>query len=204
MKIAHILPESIKFPLTKHNGRYMWVKNFLEEMSKGSSLEIVVYCNKESIFENKNIQVVGLDNPGDNKDENNKNLFIKALEDKSIDLFHSHFDNLHYEVGHLTDKTILFTQHWQLTEETINLCHSYKGKNIFAVPATAFQASINTKNEIPSKKYIHYGVNLDLFKFNNSERNNKLIFIGRIAQHKGVIEAAQIAINTSSELDILP
>src|SRR5260221_8340211 len=202
MNIAHVVPESIKFPLTKHNGSYIWVDNFINKVSEHANTNIYIFCNAESSFQNKNIKVIGLENKSENHDENNSNLFKKALSYPNIDLYHSHFDNLHYQVASLTSQNILFTQHWKLTAETIEFAAKFHPENVFAIPVTKFQQNLNVENNIKTTENIYHGVDLTMFKPIYGERNNKFVFIGRIAKHKGVKEAVQIALNTGIKLDI--
>lgn len=51
----------------------------------------------------------------------------------SFDIYHSHFDNLQYSLGYLTNKPIVFTQHWWPYEQTVTAASRYPNTNIWAV-----------------------------------------------------------------------
>ena len=108
MNIAHVVPYSIKFPLTSHNGRYDWVLQLAAlQVKRGHT--VTIYCNPESNIDT--IRTIGINYATSDKEHNNLETFRAALRDNH-DIYHSHFDDLHYKVAHETTKQIVFTQHW--------------------------------------------------------------------------------------------
>lgn len=199
MKIAHILPASVIFPLSAHNGRYEWVLQLaLLQVKNGH--DVTVYCNQNARIDG--VRTKGIRHLTDDKKSNNKEVFRLALSDDS-DIYHSHFDNLHYEMSHETTKPIVYTQHWWPDENTIQLAQTTSSKNVWAVPPTNYMYEFDTNSGIQSKGFIYHGIDLELFQSSNEGKNRRLLFVGRISQQKNLDIALSTAQRTSVGLDII-
>jgi glycosyltransferase involved in cell wall biosynthesis len=202
VKIAHLLPASVRFPLSKHNGRYEWALRLARLQSAGGH-NVTVYCAPGSADES---QIIWKSNAIklDSKTENNTSLARMALSDNH-DIYHSHYDSLHYILGDETDKPIVFTQHWFPNQEISRAAKHNTKRNVYAVPPTEYMLQEDKRLGIFSLGAIHHGIDLNLFKpwSVKPSDNSRFIFIGRISPRKGVLEAAQIAHAAGVGLDIV-
>ena len=93
MRIAHLLPTSAVFPLVKHNGRYEWALR-LAKLQVASGHEVTIFAGNKS---GEGTVTWRTTEPSDaSKRERNLELLHLAFEDDSFDVYHSHFDSLHY------------------------------------------------------------------------------------------------------------
>jgi len=199
MNIAHIIPHSVVFPLKSHNGRYDWVHQLaLLQVKQGHT--VTIYGNPESYAEG--LSFSGITQATDNKKQNNIETFRLAFS-KNHDVYHSHFDNLHYEVAQETTKPIIFTQHWWPTEQTINLATTLNPENVWAVPPTNYMKSFDIDSKIQTKGYIHHGIDLTTFHNTKNEKNGRLLFVGRISPEKNLYIAITAANKAGVGLDIV-
>ena len=200
MKIAHVLPYSATFPLTVHNGRYEWVAQ-LAQLQSHQGHDVTIYCNPSSIL--KGVRIRGIKIVSEYNKENNKNTFLLALGD-SNDIYHSHFDNLHYELAHHTDKPIVFTQHWWPTDETVRLAQQFKPENVWAIPPTHYMHQFDLTCSIRTNGHIYHGIDLSSFNREGAlQRNGRLLFVGRISPEKNLDIAIRIAKKSKLGLDII-
>lgn len=98
MKIAHIIPHSVSFPLSAHNGRYDWVYQLATRQARQGH-SVTVYGGEHSFIENVKTESISELSP--DKKQNNIETFRLAFSHEH-DVYHSHFDTLHYEVAHET------------------------------------------------------------------------------------------------------
>lgn len=199
MKIAHILPASVIFPLGTHNGRYEWVLQLASLQAKNGH-DVTVYCNQNAHIDG--VRILGIRHLTDDKKSNNKETFRLALQDDR-DIYHSHFDNLHYEMSNETSKPIVYTQHWWPDENTIRLAQTTSTKNVWAVPPTNYMYKFDTNSGIQSKGFIYHGIDLELFHTSSTRKNGRLLFVGRISQQKNLDIALSTARRTGVGLDII-
>lgn len=199
MKIAHIVPYSIVFPLQVHNGRYDWVLQ-LVAMQVSAGHEVTVYCNpKSNIAE---AAVASITDPTSEKDVNNERLLRFAFSQEH-DIYHSHFDNLHYKFATETSSPIVYTQHYPPDDELVRISRLYPASNVWAVPPTKFMLGIDRHLGLQSKGHIYHGVNLKEFTRTKSQKNNRLLFVGRITPYKRIEVAIKVAHLTGMGLDIV-
>lgn len=203
MKIAHLLPYSAKFPLVKHNGRCQWVLRLATSQALAGH-EVTIFAAPRSYIQNSRLAWQSLPYSRGDKQANNYALMKQAFSDTTFDIYHSHFDTLHYNLNGDTIKPIIVTQHW-FPNNTIALASKScsEPSNIFVVPPTNYMATINKELGIPCEKPIHHGIDLQLFRPLDITPNNRLIFVGRITPQKGVLETIQIALKYNQELDIV-
>lgn len=201
MNIAHLLPASAVFPLRKHNGRYEWVLRLArQQVADGHTVTIYagVGSTDESAIIWRSIE------KRTDKLATNSALIQQALREKSHDVFHSHFDFLHYRHGDLTDKPIIVTQHWFPTTAFADEVTKNNTRNIVAVPVTHLMQQTNRKLGIPATAPIYHGIDLSLFHPNqDAMTTSRLLFVGRIHPGKGVDKAIRYAIAAGAELDIV-
>lgn len=198
MNIAHILPYSTTYPLKSHNGRYEWVRQ-LAELQVKQGHTVTIYCNPASRIDGLTFK--GISNAINDKKQNNIETFRLAFSE-NYDVYHSHFDDLHFEVAHETTKPVIFTQHWWPTERTIELASRNPG-NVWAVPPTRFMYEFDVQSGIQSRGFIYHGINLDIFKPTNSPKGDRLLFVSRIAPEKNLDIAIAAAKKAGVGLDIV-
>lgn len=200
MKIAHIVPYSITFPLKVHNGRYDWVLQ-LVNLQVSAGHDVTVYCNIDSHIDGVKIASIEQSASG-SKDTDNERLFMHALTGDH-DIFHSHFDNLHFKLASETSRPIVYTQHYPPNNETVRLNRLYPSKNVWAVPPTQFMLNVDKELGLQSQGHIYHGVNLKDFSETASQKNNRLLFVGRITPYKRVELAIEVARRSGVGLDIV-
>lgn len=199
MKIAHIIPYSVILPSTIHNGRYDWLLQ-LVELQNAVGHEVTIYCSPNSSIEFAKISSIPI--ATDDRSRNNDLLFEFALQHEH-DVFHSHFDWLHYKFSAATTRPIVYTQHYPPDRELIEHNKLRKSCNVWAVPPTEFMLNIDKKYGIQSKGYIHHGINLNEFNHAETKRNNRLLFVGRLTPYKHVEVAMEVAKISGLGLDIV-
>lgn len=199
MNIAHIVPYSVTFPLTKHNGRYDWVLQLARLQAKAGHA-VTIYCNPGSVL--PDLETKGIAQSYNDKTQNNIATFRLAFGNNH-DIYHSHFDNLHYDIGHETDRPIIFTQHWWPSDDTIKKAGAYKAKNICAVPPTRFMYDFDASVGIPTHGHIYHGIDLDFFKPQAVEPSRRLLCVGRITPQKHIEIAIATAKQSGLGLDII-
>jgi glycosyltransferase involved in cell wall biosynthesis len=203
MNIAHLLPGSASFPLKQHNGRYEWTLR-LAQLQATQGHNVTIYCGPSQPTAAPNLQFRSLTAPSGSHASDNLALWQLAFQQTDTDIFHSHFDSLHYAVAKQTTKPIVYTQHW-FPHTLIARAARDVGypSNVHAVPVTHYMAAEDKRLGIPSTLPIYHGIDLKLFAYSAAPRNNRLIFVGRIAPHKGVREAILYAKQADENLDII-
>lgn len=201
MNIAHILPYSARFPLTKHNGRYEWALRLAKRQSDDGH-DVTIYCGPSGLEESPRLCFDTIDTSLDRSEKNNHSLFIRAFGNKQHDVYHSHFDDLHYSLAKSTKKPIVVTQHWFPTEKIAHAAAS-RPTNVHTVPVTRYMSQENQRLGIPSSELIYHGIDLKLFGNQPRTPGDRLLFVGRIAPHKGVKELVETIALTDESLDIV-
>ncbi len=201
MKIAHILPASTIFPLTKHNGRYEWAIR-LARLQAMDGHDVVIYsgtnsCNSEPKIGWQTTKTIGV------KNVDNRNLFRSALSDPQIEIFHSHFDSLGGELADETNRPVITTQHWFPNAQIADNLNKNQSGNSIVVPVTNYMARKDSELGIKTSGVIYHGIDLDLFHPVDKPDSERMIFVGRITQGKGVREAVEYAIRAKAKLDIV-
>jgi len=200
VKIAHILPHSVRFPLLAHNGRYDWVLQLARLQAKNGH-DVTIYCHPDSELDN--IMTCGIPHASGNKDSNNIGTLRMAVR-HNHDIYHSHFDNLHYTLSeHELSQPVLFTQHWWPTKTTLALAKKNLHKNIWAVPPTRYMYEFDKESHVKSKGFIHHGIDLGKFTLKPVQQSHRLLFVGRISPEKNLEVALSIAEKTGLGLDII-
>lgn len=161
MKIAHLLPYTARFPLSKHNGRYEWALK-LAKIQATDGHQVTIYSSSSSSGEG-NIKWRSSEHNFANKHLNNIALIKTALQ-QNYDIYHSHFDFLHYFLADLTDKPMVATQHWFPDQKMGDAAKYNANQNVYAVPPTELMHREDKQLGIPGLGTIHHGIDLNLFK----------------------------------------
>lgn len=199
MKIAHIIPYSATFPLKSHNGRYEWVRQLaLLQVRQGH--EVTIYGNPASHSEG--LSFAGIPNSFEDKERNNIETFRNAFA-QNADIFHSHFDSLHFEVAHETAQPIVFTQHWWPNDQLLNTAMQNTHPNVWAVPPTKYMYEFDLRSGIQTKGHIYHGIDLSVFNPTTVEKNGRLLLVGRISPEKNLRVALSVAKKSGAKLDII-
>lgn len=199
MKIAHILPYSVTFPLLAHNGRYTWVLD-LAKLQTQAGHDVTIYCNPLSSV--SGVSIRGIKYPTALTKDNNINTFLLAFSEHH-DIYHSHFDNLHYEVAHNTTRPIVFTQHWWPMADTVSLATAYRGTNVWAVPPTHYMRDYDLSLGIQTKGTIYHGIDLSLFHQADIQKSGRVLSVGRISPEKNLETSIRVAKKANIGMDII-
>ena len=202
MNIAHLLPYSALFPLVKHNGRYEWALR-LARIQANQGHTVTIYAAPGSTEKGSTVAWKSIDESLHDKNANNIALMSLALSNPNHEIYHSHFDYLHYTLGNQTSKPIIFTQHWFPNQKIAEASKLSTAQNVYAVAPTFYMAKENERLGIKTLTTIYHGIDLDLFYPADNPTNNRLLFIGRITPTKGVREVVDIARAGNHMLDII-
>lgn len=200
MHIAHLLPTSAVFPLKKHNGRYEWALRLARaQVAEGHTVTIYAGVGSSDALP---IQWESIPDSSNSKKDRNIALLTKAFLNTSHDIYHSHFDSLHYLLGDQTEKPIIVTQHWYPTAEIADAVHYNTKKNVFAVPLTDMMKKEDERLGIPATRRIYHGIDLSLFH-PTGLWSDRFLFIGRVHPSKGIAQAIHYAKVAGVPLDII-
>lgn len=203
MRIAHLAPYSLTFPLKNHNGRYTWMLQ-IARAQIAAGHDVVIFAGPGS-HDDSAIQWRTLDKtPGLSNLENNRALIETAFLDPSIDIFHSHFDALPYTLAHRTSRPVVTTQHWFPTSAIGDVMRAAPShENFIAVPVTQLMAKTDDKFGIRRSDVIYHGIDLEKFTPEFSKKSDRFLFVGRITPQKGVKEAIELALQANIKLDLI-
>lgn len=200
MKIAHLLPYTVRFPLAKHNGRYEWALR-LARLQAADGHQVFFYSAPGSTDKSEIIWK-SIDARFPDRQSNNLELFSSAFCE-NYDIYHSHFDYLHYYAADKTRKPIVFTQHWFPDQRIAEAAQSGHTSNVMAVPASKLMSDRDDELGIKHSEIIRQGIDLRRFHPTANPTDGRLIFVGRVAPWKGVLEAVQMAKSAGQPLDIV-
>lgn len=199
MKIAHLLPHSATYPLKIYNARHEWALQLaLQQAKKGH--RVTIYCNPSS--NTPGVIIRGISHATDNRLQNNAKLVTLALSEEH-DIYHSHFDNIHYQLGHLTKKPIVYTQHWWPGHQTVNSATNYHQNNVWAVPPTRYMYNYDIACGIKTRGHIYHGIDTDFFTPLRAKKNGRLLSVSRISPEKNIEQSIEIAKRSGLGLDIV-
>lgn len=107
---------------------------------------------------------------------------------RSFDIIHSHLDWAGIVLGHATRTPTVCTFHGRLDRPFAAdlLAHARPG----LVAISNNQAS--THPDVPWAGVVHHGLTFDDAPF-NSDRDEGLVFVGRICEEKGIVDAIEVA-----------
>lgn len=205
-RIAEIIPLMTTIPPKKYGG----IELIAQELSLGfakKGYKIGVFCAKGSKLKEVNVDLIECSPFPTIEDlsQNRKfeiNEFLKVLSNQSnFDFFHFHFepivlnckvDNIEFNFLNFINKPILITFH--------NTTHIQEHIDFYKEHKNLWQYNyvFISKNQRESLKFfpnstiIYNGIDVKRFPFKN-EPGDYLLFLGRITDFKGILEAIQIA-----------
>lgn len=205
-RIAEVIPVMNTVPPKKYGG----IELIAQELSFGfakKGYKIGVFCAKGSQLKETNVDLIESSPYPSIEDlsQNRKfeiNEFLKVLSNQSnFDLFHFHFepivlnckvDNIEFNFLNFIKKPILVTFH--------NTTHIQKHIDFYKEHKNLWQydyvfISKNQKDPLkflPNSSVIYNGIDVERFTFKD-EPGEYLLFLGRITDFKGILEAIQIA-----------
>ncbi len=201
MNIAHVLPYSASFPLKKHNGRYEWALR-LAKLQADAGHDVTLYCGPSELAYS-GLKFETISTAFGNRHETNLALFQLAFRNPAHHIFHSHFDTLHYDAASATKQPVVVTQHWFPTEKIADAARQSTAQNIYVVPVTNHMKAADEALGVDCRDVIYHGIDLSLFSPHDKPERERLLFVGRIAPHKGVRELVMAVLNTEESLDII-
>src|SRR3989344_4176754 len=205
-RIGEVIPLMNTIPPKKYGG----IEVIVQELSLGfakKGYKIGVFCAKGSQLKETNIDLIESSPFPTIEDlsQNRKfeiNEFLKVLSNQSsFDFFHFHYepivlncevDNIEFNFLNFINKPILITFH--NTTHIQNHIDFYKEHKSLRQYNYVF-ISENHKKPLkffPNSTVIYNGIDVKRFTFTN-EQGDYLLFLGRITDFKGVLEAIQIA-----------
>lgn len=201
MNIAHLLPYSAKFPLKTHHGRYEWALRLARRQAEQGH-SVTIYASPDSFDEIMAINWQSHRGTFTKSYTNNIANILAAFQGGHHDIYHSHFDFLPYFLADTVREPIIFTQHWFPSADVAEAAKFNRTRNTLAVPVTKFMATEDKKLGIPAAEVIYHGIDLNRFRFSGKPRSDRYAFVGRVAPHKGVKQAVDLAVAAGLKLDI--
>lgn len=202
LTVAHLVPYSITFPLQHHNGRYDWLISTATRQAQ-NGLDVIIYSNPASQLDIPGITWRSVQGTFADSAAANSAILQQAFAAPDIDVYHSHFDNLHYTAAAVTKRSIVFTQHWWPGEETVALAAKYASPNVWAVPPTQYMYEFDIGHSIQTRGYIYHGIDLQTYRRTGEKKSDRLLFVGRIAPEKNLPTAIAAAKKAGLGLDII-
>src|SRR3989338_1650943 len=190
-RIAEVIPLINTIPPKKYGG----IEVIAQELSLGfakKGYKIGVFCAKGSQLKEANVDLI----------ESSPFPTIEDLsQNRNFDLFHFHYepivlncrvDNIEFNFLNFIKKPILITFH--------NTTHIGKHIDFYKVHKNLWQYNYVFISEnqraplkfFPNSSVIYNGIDIKRFTFKNGQ-GEYLLFLGRITDFKGILEAIQIA-----------
>src|SRR3990170_8036397 len=205
-RIGEVIPLMNTIPPKKYGG----IEVIVQELSLGfakKGYKIGVFCAKGSQLKETNIHLIESSPYPTIEDlsQNRKfeiNEFLKVLSNQSnFDLFHFHYepivlnctiDSIEFNFLNFIKKPILITFH-NTTHIQEHIDFYKEHKNLWQYDYVFI--SKNQKDPLkffPNSTIIYNGIDIKKLPFKN-EPGDYLLFLGRITDFKGILEAIQIA-----------
>ena len=201
MKIAHLAPATIAFPVKGDKGRWHLVSSLIRAQIKAGH-KITIFSNQKTRFPGaKLISVPPLwkDVPKNSKEiilwKKYATLLLLekaySMADK-FDIIHSHLNERHLFFAPLVKTPTIITQHWPLDKPTLEIYKNINQKNIWTVPISNSQKK-QGRGIVKYTKTVYNGINMSKFKYHPNPKDY-FVFLGRLHPDKGAhlaIEAAK-------------
>lgn len=208
MKIIQIAPIWEKVPPKKYGGVELIVSNITEELIKKGH-EVVLFATGDSKTRAKLFSVYPHSLCDSSITENKYYELLEIAqavefaEKQKFDIIHSHLLNTGLVFSKISKIPMIFTLHGDLdTEQNIpgqkEILSNYKDANFVSIS----NKQRNGASELNYIDTIYNGIDLNFFDFNKKPKDKYLIFLGRISDKKGPIEAIQIAQKAGVKLKI--
>lgn len=117
------------------------------------------------------------------------------------DVFQTHNVEFALPIGSLLNKKVVITLHNPITEELIEQIEKFNSPNIHFVTVSNTQ-KIPLSDKIQNVTTIYNGVELDLIPF-QAEKEDFLLFVGRLDRKKGADIAMRVAINNGYKIVVV-
>jgi len=190
MKVAILAPISWRVP-PRHYGPWERVVSLLTEGLVERGLDVTLFATADSITKAK---LVGICPRPYSEDPS---LDVKVWEclhisevferAEEFDLIHNHFDFLPLSYSKLIKTPVVTTIHGFSSERIVPVYKKYNGH--------VHYVSISNADRNPDLNYVatvYHGIPLEEFTF-REQKDDYLLFFGRIHHEKGTFEAIQIA-----------
>lgn len=199
MKVAILAPISWRVP-PRHYGPWERVVSLLTEGLVEQGLDVTLFATADSITKAKLVGVCPRPYSED------PTLDVKVWECLHIsevferadefDLIHNHFDFLPLSYSKLIKTPVVTTIHGFSSPRILPVYKKYNGH--------VHYVSISNADRSPELDYVatvYHGIPLDEFTF-REEKEDYLVFFGRIHHEKGVVEAIEVAKKAGMKLII--
>lgn len=190
MKVAILAPISWRVP-PRHYGPWERVVSLLTEGLVERGLDVTLFATADSVTKAK---LVGICPRPYSEDPS---LDVKVWEclhisevferAEEFDLIHNHFDFLPLSYSKLIKTPVVTTIHGFSSERIVPVYKKYNGH--------VHYVSISNADRKPDLNYVatvHHGIPLEEFTF-REQKDDYLLFFGRIHHEKGTFEAIEIA-----------
>lgn len=190
MKVAILAPISWRVP-PRHYGPWERVVSLLTEGLVERGLDVTLFATADSVTKAK---LVGICPRPYSEDPS---LDVKVWEclhisevferAEEFDLIHNHFDFLPLSYSKLIKTPVVTTIHGFSSERIVPVYKKYNGH--------VHYVSISNADRNPDLNYVatvHHGIPLEEFTF-REQKDDYLLFFGRIHHEKGTFEAIEIA-----------
>ncbi len=198
LKIAQLVPPWISVPPKKYGGTELIVSHLTEELIKRGH-QVTLFASGDSITRAKLISVCpkalyGVGIPWTDAFWpllHTSTAFEKA---KNFDIIHNHFHYFGLSFSSLVKTPVVTTYHGDFATAEKNPAKYQileKFKRNYFISISNLQRKF-TKVNLNFIATVYNGINLKEFKFNNKSQNY-LVWLGRITEKKGIIEAIRAA-----------
>lgn len=198
MRIAQIAPPWFAVPPVRYGG-IEWVVALLADGLADRGHEVTLYASGGSLTRAKLVTVFD-DPPGG---EHIGEIFYDVvhastayLEAEKFDLIHDHSGLIGPAIGAHVGKPVVHTLHGPFNEEAKRVYRLLSGRVHFVAISEA------QRGFCPDLSYagtVHNGIDLDRYPF-RSEKEDFLLFLGRINREKGPEIAVEVAHRTGRKL----
>ncbi len=199
MRVAILSPIAWRTPPRQY-GPWELVASTIAEGLVAKGLDVSLFATGDSLTSGKLESIC----PKPYEEDKNidpkvwESLHIGNLMEKagSFDIIHNHYDFLPLTYSRLIDTPMITTIHGFSSEQIIPVYKKYN--------PTSTYISISDADRHPELNYyrtIYHGIDSNKFEF-NSEKEEYLLFFGRIHPHKGTREAIDIAKRSGYPLKI--
>lgn len=215
MKIAIVSPIMIPVPPVKYGGIQLIVDELARSLADRGH-QVTVFCSGESAIEGENIVRVEtspyptFDHADENRMWEEKQIRAVIERQHEFDIIHLNYEPavLNFEIEernvNLLDRfsvPVVLTFH---NSTNVPKHIQYYKNNVFSSQIHCVFISENHRSPlsfISNSKVIYNGVNVDKFPF-AAEKENYLLFLGRITPSKGILEAISVSEKTKIPLII--
>lgn len=218
MKIAIVSPVMVPVPPPKYGGIQLIVAEIAEGLAKRGH-QVTVFCSGESTIGGKNITRVAssthstknfLKNSRENRLWEELQMEEIVRRQKEFDVVHMHYepavckfknDDKETDFSRLLKVPTVFTFH--NSTSVPQMLEYYRGN----VPPKNHNFVFISKNQqkplrfLPNSQVIYNGIPIGLFPMEKN-KEDFLLFLGRITPDKGILEAIEVAQKTKKPLTI--